>query len=120
MFIMRIAKKEKSIFSKQLIKLRQSRGLTQEQLASGLEITRDAVAYYENQAKNPGSESIQKLADFFGVDPGTLFTNEETKKTPGPASKIEKQLNAIRQLPKKDQRAISAVLDMALQQAKHA
>lgn len=111
---MRTAKKEKSVFSRQLIKLRQSRGLTQEQLASALGVTRDAVAYYETQAKNPGAGLVQKLAAFFDVHPGTLIDDGKLKKSPGPTSKIEAQLEAIRKLPPKKQKTVSEMLDMVL------
>ena len=115
---MRTAKKEKSIVSKQLIELRQSRGLTQEKLATQLGVTRDAIAYYETQAKNPSSELIQKLAEFFEVYPGTFIDDGKLKKTPGPTSKIERQLEAIRHLPKEKQMAVTTILDMALQNSK--
>jgi len=111
---MRTAKKEKSLFSRQLIRLRQSRRLTQEQLASALGIARSAVAYYETQAKNPEADLVRKLADFFNVDPGELISDGSQKKTTGPKSKIECQLEAIRELPPKKQKTVSEMLDMVL------
>ena len=109
----------KSVFGNKLLELRQANGLTQPQLAVALNVSRDTIAYYETKAHNPTSDFIQKVADYFNVPYDHLLDskNHENKK-PGPASKIEKQLEAIRKLPKKDQHAISAVLDMALKEAK--
>lgn len=116
---MRTAKKAKSVFNRQIIKLRMARGMTQEQLALALGVSRNTVAYYEARAVNPGTELIQKIADFFGVSPGKLIGDEEKKKSPGPVSKLEKQLELIKQLPPSEKKAISTVLDMALHQVKH-
>ena len=115
LYSMRTAKKEKSIFNRQVIKLRTTRGLTQEQLSLALGVSRNTIAYYEARAINPGTELIQKIAVFFNVRPGTLIGDDEKGKTsPGPASKLEKQLDLIRQLPQSEKKAISTVIDMAL------
>jgi transcriptional regulator with XRE-family HTH domain len=115
LYSMRTAKKEKSIFNRQVIKLRTARGLTQEQLSSALGVSRNTIAYYEARAVNPGTELIQKIAEFFNVRPGTLIGDDEKKKTsPGPSSRLEKQLKLIQELPPSEKKAVSMILDMAL------
>lgn len=94
-----------------------SKGLTQEQLAAALEISRDTVAYYESKVKSPSLGLLNKLAQFFQVSPAIFIDDGQHKKQPGPKSKLEKQLELIKKLPPKKQDAISTVLDMALQQA---
>ena len=47
---MRPAKKEKSIFSKQVIMLRTARGMTQKQLAAALGVSINTIAYFEISA----------------------------------------------------------------------
>ena len=111
---MRPATKEKSEFNKRLIQLRNNSNLTQFELAEKLGITRDAVAYYESKAKNPGVEIIQLLAGFFGVSSDILLGVKKHSRSRGAQSKLEKQLELIRSLPTKQQKAISTVLDMAL------
>jgi transcriptional regulator with XRE-family HTH domain len=112
---MRPAIKHKSIFSKQLIELRQTRGLTQEELAKALGVTRDAVAYYESKAQNPGAEIIQMLASYFKVSADIFLVKETSSpRKPGPKSKLERQLEQIRGLPKDKQKLVSDLIDTVL------
>ena len=102
-------------FGKKLMKLRQSRNLRQEDLAKVLGVSRTTISYYEGKAKNPTTEFVRKIADYFGVSTDQLLKDDciSTKK-PGPQSKLELQLELIRKLPREKQKAISTVLDMAL------
>ena len=47
--------------------LRLKAGLTQEQLAKEVEITRQAISQYEKTNRQPKVEIAQKLADYFNV-----------------------------------------------------
>lgn len=47
--------------------LRQSKGLTQAELATKLGVTRQAVSLYEKGQIKPKIETLKKLADYFGV-----------------------------------------------------
>ena len=47
--------------------LRQSKGLTQDELATKLGVTRQAVSLYEKGQRKPKIERWKKLADYFGV-----------------------------------------------------
>lgn len=60
-------------FAANLRRLRESRGLTQEQLAlaAGLQIT--DVSRIEIYGRDPGVRTIVKLARGLDVDPGELF-----------------------------------------------
>ena len=112
-------KKAKSIFSQRLITLRKSRELTQHQLAEALNVSRDTIAYYETRAKNPTQETVQVLADFFGVPCDQLLgTDDQVKKKPGPISKLEKQFQYVQQLPKDEQKFVSKLLDRVIAEAK--
>ena len=111
---MRPSLKEKNEFNKRFIELRKAKQLTQVELAKALGVTRDVIAYYESKAQNPGIETLQSIADFFNVSPDFLLGVEPTTKKRGAPSKLENQLNLIKELPKDQQKAISTVLDMAL------
>ena len=105
-------------FGKKLMKLRQSRNLRQEDLAEVLGVSRTTISYYEGKARNPTTEFVRKIADYFGVSTDQLLKDEgSVGSKPGPTSKLERQLEQIRRLPKEKQKAISTVLDMALQNA---
>ena len=109
------AKKIKSIFSQRLIALRKAKGLTQLQLAKALNVSRDTISYYEIRAKNPTHETVQVLADFFGVPCDQLLASEiQLKKKPGPVSKLQKQFQDVQHLPKEEQKFVSKFLDQFL------
>ena len=64
-------------FAANVRRLRDERGLTQEQLGerSGLDFS--YIAKIENELRSPGVKIIAKLAKGLGVDPGQLFENVE-------------------------------------------
>ena len=97
------------------MELRRKHNMRQEDLAKILGVSRATVSYYEYKAKNPTTEFVQKVADHFNVSIDELLLPEADHVTkPGPASKIEKQLEAIRKLPPKKQKTVSEMLDMVL------
>ena len=54
-------------FSEKLIRLRKREGISQEELASYLEVSRQAVSRWECGETMPNVESLQALSKFFGV-----------------------------------------------------
>lgn len=56
-----------SVFSERLKKERKKSGLTQEDVAKQLGITRSAYTYYETDKTQPSLETAAKLADIFKV-----------------------------------------------------
>jgi len=56
-----------SVFSERLKKERKKSGLTQEDVAKQLGITRSAYTYYETDKTQPSLETATKLADIFKV-----------------------------------------------------
>ena len=57
--------------------LRQSKGLTQAELATKLGVTRQAVSLYEKGQIKPKIETLKKLAEYFGVS--VTYIKGETK-----------------------------------------
>lgn len=111
----RSSDKSMTVFGRNLRRLRRQNNLSQEKFAEALGITRDTVSYYESKAKNPTIDFVQKIADYFGVSTDQLLCEATEKKPrPGPKSKIEAQLEAIRKLPPKKQKTVSEMLDMVL------
>ncbi|GAV22664.1 helix-turn-helix domain-containing protein [Carboxydothermus pertinax] len=54
--------------AERLVELRQSRGLTQKELADFLNISRSALSLYETGKREPDYETLLKLANFFEVN----------------------------------------------------
>lgn len=54
-------------FSKRLKELRETAGLTQEQLANELNVSRGAISYYEKGSRTPDIEFLDSLAEYFDL-----------------------------------------------------
>ncbi|MFD2442895.1 helix-turn-helix domain-containing protein [Bacillus sp. CGMCC 1.16607] len=66
-----------SVFAKRFKKLREDLGLTQEQIAEKLGVTRPTIAGYESEEKNrvPRKETLNMIANTFGVSTDWLLGN---------------------------------------------
>ena len=107
-----------SIFSKNIVELRKSRQLTQQQFADQIGLSLSTVAYYESAAKNPKLETVYKIANFFKVSPATLITDEEEYQLkPGPIPRLNQQLQRIKDLSPHKQKLVSELLETFLQNA---
>ena len=104
--------KNMTVFGRNLRALRRRNNLSQEKFAIALGITRDTVSYYECKAKNPTVDFVQKVADYFAIGTDELLLNApETRIKPGPKSKIEAKVEAIKKLPKHEQKAVFTLID---------
>lgn len=63
-----------SHFSETLLSLRRERGLSQQQLADMMGLTRSAVGMYETGKREPDVDTLRRFAEFFHVDMNTLTT----------------------------------------------
>ena len=64
-------------FNEKLQELRKRKGLTQEQLANALYVSRTAVSKWESGRGYPNMESLKALAKFFDVSIDELLSGEE-------------------------------------------
>jgi transcriptional regulator with XRE-family HTH domain len=64
------------ILSKNLKDFRVKLGLTQDQIADYLEISREEVSYYETNRRNVPMDLISKYAKLFGVDEYDLYEED--------------------------------------------
>ncbi len=69
-------------FRERLNQLRRQKGLSQEQLAEMVGVTRQAVQKWESGASRPDMDNLSILARYFGVTLDYLITGEETAQTP--------------------------------------
>ena len=56
------------IYSERIRQLRARRGLSQDQLAAALGVSRSAVSMYETSQREPDFETCEAIADFFNID----------------------------------------------------
>ena len=101
---------------------RKTMNLTQQQLADELGLVQQTVAHYEVGRIRVPSTQLPKLAETLNLTLDELLGLEEKsrhKAKPGPSSKLERQIERLRQLPKAKQQLLIAMLDAALAQAGH-
>lgn len=104
-------------FGERVKQLRLDAGMTQEQLAGRIWVSKAAVSNYELSDRNPSPETIIKIAKVFGVTTDYLFGLEEKRQaldiTGLPeedilflqsAADLLKKKNASRKITKKQQR----------------
>nr|WP_092074993.1 XRE family transcriptional regulator [Dendrosporobacter quercicolus]NSL49628.1 helix-turn-helix domain-containing protein [Dendrosporobacter quercicolus DSM 1736]SDN25543.1 repressor LexA [Dendrosporobacter quercicolus] len=66
----------KSAFSKNMLKLRKSNDLTQEEVANALGVTKGAVSEWESAKKLPNAGNLEKLASYFKIPKSALLAEE--------------------------------------------
>ena len=59
--------------------LRQKRKYSQLKVAMDLNISREALSYYENGKRSPDIEMLRRLSDYFGASIDFIVNGEEFK-----------------------------------------
>jgi len=65
-------------FGQKLLELRKQKGLSQEQLATDLNISQSSISNYESGATKPDTDILQKIAEYFRVPIAYFFSDEKT------------------------------------------
>lgn len=84
-------------FGSRLKTLRKQAGLTQQQLATQLGITKSVVSFYELQSRSPSPEVLAKLAQIFHVSADYLL-GLDARETIDVSGLDEKDISALRSL----------------------
>ena len=63
--------------AKAIAKLRISRDMTQDELAAKLFVSRDLVSKWETGVRRPDWQTVEKLADVFGVTPDEIVNKND-------------------------------------------
>ena len=84
-------------FGTRLKNLRKQAGLTQQQLATQLGITKSVVSFYELQERSPSPEVLIKLASIIHVSADYLL-GLDTRETIDVSDLDEKDIQALRTL----------------------
>lgn len=108
-----------SYFANKLIQLRKNAGLTQDQVAQRLEISRSSVAMYEAGSREPDFEMLESIADLFNIDMrdlvGSSSENNDDANPLSGASVIKKQfVDSVLKLSDQDVVYLQQMLDLFL------
>ena len=98
---------------------RKARGITQVELAKILGIAQQTLAHYEGGTVRIAIATLTVVAKALDVTIEDLIGAPSAKAAGkrGPASKLQQQLDQVSQLPRAQQKFVSAMLDTVLQQA---
>ncbi len=66
---------------KNIKKFRQNKGMTQEQLAENLNVTRQAVSNWENEKTEPDVETLQRISEVLDVTVEELIYGTKQERT---------------------------------------
>jgi len=98
--------------------LRKDLDLTQQQLADLLGVSQQMVASYEVGRRRVPISLLPTLARVLATSmEGLIGETDKRNGKRGPASKLQQQLDQVSQLPRAQQKFVSAMLDTVLQQA---
>lgn len=81
----------RKLLSEKLYKLRKNTGLSQEQLAEQLNVSRQAISKWESGTAVPESEKLVAISNYFGVSVDYLLKDDEEGKTKATDSEMEKK-----------------------------
>lgn len=110
---MKRSERPRSEFAKNLIAIRQKKGVSQVELAERMGITQRVVSFYEGKSEGPSPELLRRFALALGVDPKELIGIHKTELNgETPPLSLQKRLSVVARLPKEDQVYIAKTIDM--------
>jgi len=83
------------LLSEKLYKLRKNSGLSQEQLAEKLSVSRQAISKWESGTAVPESEKLVTISNYFGVSVDYLLKDDEEDKGKDTDSIVEEKPKMI-------------------------
>jgi transcriptional regulator with XRE-family HTH domain len=107
-------KKKDAALGQRLARLRNERGFTQIELAEKMGIAQPIISDYERSRLRPHPDMLTRLAGALQVSADELLGLEQSAK-PAPLNRrFLRRLQAVDQLPKRDQEALLRTIDAFL------
>lgn len=106
--------KKASFLGSCIAQARQRAGLSQNDLADKLGISRNVIAQWERSAVSLKAEQLLALADKLGVTVDALLGREPAKRGTGPVGRARQVFERVSQLPRATQQRILANVEDAL------
>lgn len=67
------------VYMQRLRQLRDEHKLSQKELAQALNVTQTAITYWETGKREPSAEIIEKIAEYYGVNPAYIMGWSDTR-----------------------------------------
>lgn len=91
----------KQLLGKKIKKIRQQRGLTQEQLSEKIDISLRGLSGIERGVNFLTAETLDKIIDVLNITPDELFCVEHLKDTETLANELIKKIKLLKNSPEK-------------------
>ena len=104
-------------FGKRLAMLRKQRGMTQQQLADEIDVSRRVIAYYEVESDNPPGNIIMLLSKALNITSDELLGLTPTDIGGKPNLKLTRRMKEIENLPPAQQKVLLKTIDTFLKGA---
>jgi len=104
-------------FGKRLAMLRKEQGLTQQQLADKIDVTRRVIAYYEVESDNPPGNIIILLSKALNISTDELLGFTPAATGSKPSLKLTQRMKKIENLPPSQQKVLLKTIDTFLKGA---
>ena len=104
---------KRTAFGTRLFNARKARGITQQELADKIGITKRMVANYEGISDGPTIERLTELAKALGVTVSYLLGESPLKNIePEVPPTLRKHIDTLKNLPPKDQKKVLEYTDL--------
>ena len=120
MATMAISPDERAFFVElgaRIAELRKAQGITQIQMADALGVSQQTINSYEVARRRIPVSALPILAQLFSMSIDELLGKQsQSNSKRGPASKLQRQVEQISQLPRAKQKFVTEMLEAVLQQ----
>jgi transcriptional regulator with XRE-family HTH domain len=120
--LMKAGKKQRLVFSQNLVKFRKERGFSQQDLAKLTGLTQRMITYYETEAVKPPVDKIEIIAKALNVSINKLLGISEPTNIQNELIQIDsrslKKIRTILSLPKHQRHIIYSMADSFSKQNK--
>ncbi len=101
-------KATKMSFDKNLLQLRKSRGLTQDQMADLIGIHVTSIKTYESGKTQPSLDALKKIVGTFGVSADELLFDKHERE---PNEELKHAFSVVSQMHEDDKKAIISLIE---------
>lgn len=112
-----VSREKRSSFGNRIRELRKLKGMTQEELAADVGLSRRMIVYYETQGGSPSPDLLLKLAKALGVSCEVLLGQKRLARRPAtPAVPFEdvrllRRLKRLEEIPLHDRKTVLKMID---------
>lgn len=106
-------------FKNKLIELRKANGLTQDELASKMSISRSAICNYEKGIREPSFETLEEFADIFNVSIAELIDESQISRMLMYQKSLANLIEKMARLDRDDISRLDERIDIMLEDEKY-